>query len=205
MPRGGARPSRPRNKVQLRGPTSGLIYVLVYVLRLGPSALQGLDCSFNVTLISCRCARRTFDAQTGLVQTSCCVTVDLQQDYPCWDCVEAWILSLTTCSTVCVFFFVSVSFCLLTWLGNKHSTGVHKSLLVLQNSTERCTSSRYHPRSYNATIAVTSSHTMTGIFTPTSLPGNGSPVNDVGEEIELPFVADNSPMHRQVPGAELST
>lgn len=46
---------------------------------------------------------------------------------------------------------------------------------------------------------------MKGIFTTTSLSGNGSPVNDVGQEIERLFVPDYSPMHRQVPGAELST
>ncbi|KAJ0109010.1 hypothetical protein J7T55_005558 [Diaporthe amygdali] len=44
---------------------------------------------------------------------------------------------------------------------------------------------------------------MKGIFRPTSLSSTGSPVNDMGDEIEQLFVLDYSPMHRRVPEAQL--
>ncbi|KAK2610245.1 hypothetical protein N8I77_003694 [Diaporthe amygdali] len=44
---------------------------------------------------------------------------------------------------------------------------------------------------------------MKGVFRPTSLSSTGSPVYDMGDEIERLFVLDYSPMHRRVPEAQL--
>lgn len=46
---------------------------------------------------------------------------------------------------------------------------------------------------------------MKGVFEPPLLSGTGAPVNDVGEDIERLFVLDYSPMHRNVPEAQLIT
>lgn len=99
------------NKVQLQGPTSGLIYALVYVLRLGFSALQGLNGSCAVTLMSCYGARRKFHTQTGLLQTFYGVLCNGRSPTSLPLVKLRWSLGMIArcLSAVCV------SFCLLTW------------------------------------------------------------------------------------------
>lgn len=46
---------------------------------------------------------------------------------------------------------------------------------------------------------------MMGVFEPPILAGTGTPVNDIGEDIERLFGLDYSPMHRHVPEAQLIT
>ena len=46
---------------------------------------------------------------------------------------------------------------------------------------------------------------MQGVFQPSFMSGTGTPVDDIGNDIERLFVLDYSPMHRRVPKSQLIT